>query len=126
MGLDVAEELVLTGKVVNGEEARQLGLVTRVCADPLTEALKMAGEIAQKSPDSIIAGKRLLETAWHGTPEEGLKLEEELQKSLLGSPNQVEAIHRLSLLLQVHPAFGDQCRLTLIPAGEGGSLCRTA
>jgi len=92
VSIDVAKELILTGRIVGAEEAQQLGLVTRVCDDPLAEALKMASEIAQKSPDSIIAGKRLLETAWHGSPEEGLKLEEELQKSLLGSPNQVEAM----------------------------------
>ena len=83
VSLDVAKEMVLTGKVVSGEEAKQLGLVTRVCDDPLAEALKMAKGIAQKSPDAIIAGKRLLETAWHSSPEKGLKLEEELQNDIM-------------------------------------------
>ena len=52
----------------------------------------MANQIAKKSPDAIIAGKRLLETTWHENPLEGFKLEEKLQKSLLGSQNQVEAM----------------------------------
>jgi enoyl-CoA hydratase/carnithine racemase len=92
VGIDVAKELIWTGRVLSGEEAQKLGLVTRICDDPLAEALKMAKGIAQKSPDAIIAGKRLIETAWLNPPEVGLKLEEELQKSLLGSPNQVEAM----------------------------------
>ncbi len=92
VSIDVAKELILTGRIVGAEEAQQLGLVTHVCDSPLAEALKMASEIAQKSPHAIIAGKRLLETTWHGNPVDGLKLEEELQKSLLGSPNQVEAM----------------------------------
>ena len=92
VSMDVAKELVLTGKIISGEEAQGLGLVTRLCDDPLAEALAMAHEITQKSPDAIIAGKHLIETAWRGTLEEGLKLEEELQKSLLGSPNQIEAM----------------------------------
>jgi enoyl-CoA hydratase/carnithine racemase len=92
VGIDVAKELIWTGRVLSGEEAQKLGLVTRICDDPLAEALKMAKGIAQKSPDAIIAGKRLIETAWLSPPEVGLKLEEELQKSLLGSPNQVEAM----------------------------------
>jgi len=90
--LDVAKELLFTGRIVDAAEAHHLGLITRVCDAPLVEALKMANEIAQKSPDAILAGKSLLEKAWHSHPEDGLRLEEKLQKSLLGSPNQVEAI----------------------------------
>ena len=42
--------------------------------------------------NAIVAAKQLLETAWHGTAEEGLRLEERLQKSLMGTPNQKEAV----------------------------------
>ena len=57
---DVARELTFTGRIVRGDEAQTLGLVTRVCADPLAEALSLAAEIGQKNPAGIRAGKRLL------------------------------------------------------------------
>lgn len=90
--LDVAKELTFTGRILSGEEACALGLVTRVCADPLAEALALAQDIAGKSPDAIRAGKRLLEESWHGDERSGLGLEASLQAQLIGSPNQVEAI----------------------------------
>ena len=37
-------------------------------------------------------------------------------------PNQVPFIRRLNALLRVHPAFSDQCRLSLIQAGEGNHV----
>ena len=90
--MDVAKELMFTGRIIEAPEAHQLGLITRVCDDPLAEARKLAREIAGKSPDAIAAGKQLLESTWHGSAGEGLELEETLQKSLIGSPNQAEAV----------------------------------
>jgi enoyl-CoA hydratase/carnithine racemase len=90
--LDVAKELTFTGRVLSGEQASGLGLVTRVESDPLAAAMELAEEIAGKSPDAIRAGKRLLEEAWHEDERSGLELEASLQTSLIGSPNQVEAI----------------------------------
>lgn len=90
--LDVAKELLFTGRIVDAAEAAEIGLVTRVCEDPLAEACKMAGEIAVKSPDAISKGKQLLEQAWHAGAESGLLLEETLQRAVIGKPNQVEAV----------------------------------
>jgi enoyl-CoA hydratase/carnithine racemase len=90
--LDVAKELTYTGREVDGSEARQLGLVTRVCADPLSEALAMAAEIVDKSPHAIRAAKMLLQETRHGDVASGLKMEETLQRGLIGSPNQIEAV----------------------------------
>lgn len=90
--LDVLKELTFSGRVVNGEEAQALGLVTRVCDDPLEAALETARTIAGKSPDAIRAGKKLLEESWHAEPVVGLGLEASLQGALIGSPNQLEAI----------------------------------
>ncbi|MDG2277300.1 MAG: crotonase/enoyl-CoA hydratase family protein [Pseudomonadales bacterium] len=90
--LDVAKELTMTGRVLSGEEARELGLVTRVEEKPLEYALAMAHEIAGKSPDAIRASKQLLETVWHADERVGLALESSLQTKLIGSANQIEAV----------------------------------
>jgi enoyl-CoA hydratase/carnithine racemase len=89
---DVAKELTFTGRVVSGTEAVALGLATRASETPLDDALALAREIAGKSPDAVRAAKRLLQQAWQGSIADGLKLEEELQRSLIGKPNQVEAV----------------------------------
>ncbi len=90
--LDVAKELTFTGRVVDGAEAVQLGLATRVEADPVVAARALAAEIAAKSPDAIRAAKRLLDASGVVPVAEGLQLEESLQRSLLGRANQIEAV----------------------------------
>ena len=90
--LDVAKELTFTGRIVSGAEAVTLGLATRVSAAPRDEAFTLARDIAGKSPDAIRAGKRLLNAAPLSRVADGLKLEETLQLSLIGSPNQLEAV----------------------------------
>lgn len=89
--IDVAKELTFSGRIVEAEEAAQLGLITKISEDPLADAHQMASEFAAKNPHAITAAKHLLESAWHGTAEQGLKLEESLQRSLMGTPNQIEA-----------------------------------
>jgi enoyl-CoA hydratase/carnithine racemase len=90
--LDVAKDLAFTGRVISGTEAAALGLVTRVVDAPLEVALAAAHEIAKKSPHAIRATKKLLNASGVLSIEEGLVLEEELQRGLLGSPNQMEAV----------------------------------
>jgi enoyl-CoA hydratase/carnithine racemase len=90
--LDVAKELTFTGRVVSGPEAVALGLATRVSDSPREAAWALAREIAGKSPDAIRAGKRLLNSAVQLSLTEGLRLEEALQRSLIGKRNQVEAV----------------------------------
>lgn len=89
---DVAKELTFTGRIVDGAEARELGLVTRVADDPKTAALEMAAQIAARSPHAIRSGKQLLNESWVEPEEQTLALEAELQRALLGSPNQIAAI----------------------------------
>jgi enoyl-CoA hydratase/carnithine racemase len=90
--LDVAKELTFSGRVVSGTEAVALGLATRVADPPRDAALALAAEIAGKSPDAIRSGKRLLDASGVLPIEEGLQLEEQLQRGLIGRPNQIEAV----------------------------------
>lgn len=89
---DVAKELVLTARTISGEEAVRVGLATTVSSEPLAAARELAAEIAARSPDATRRGKALLERAWGMSAAESLALEEELQRELLGSPNQVRAV----------------------------------
>jgi enoyl-CoA hydratase/carnithine racemase len=89
---DVFRELTFTGRMLTGEEAVQVGIATRTAADPLAEARTLAAEIAQKSPDAIRAGKRLLELAANGTDHQILQAESDEQDRLIGSRNQIEAV----------------------------------
>lgn len=89
---DVAKELVLSARILDGEEAVRIGLGTRLTSEPLAAARELAAEIAAMSPDATRRGKALLERAWNIPAEESLAIEEELQRELLGSPNQIKAV----------------------------------
>lgn len=90
--LDVAKELIFTGKILSGKEALQLGLITHISDDPFADAMGLAKDIAAKSPHAVRAAKQLLNAAWHGEQAGGMLLESELEMTLLMKSNQVEAI----------------------------------
>jgi len=88
----VARELTYSGRIFSGEEALKMGLATRVCEDPRSEALAFAREVAGRNPHAIRAGKRLLNLMADGDQHEILLEESREQTDLIGSPNQVEAV----------------------------------
>ncbi len=90
--LDVAKELIYTAKIISGEEAARLNLVTRTSECPHEDAMALAREIADKSPHAVRAAKRLLDSVWHGDVAKGLLMESALEMSLLGKENNMEAV----------------------------------
>lgn len=60
VGQGMAREFLLAGRMVTAEEALESGLVERVSADALAEALAMAGEIAALAPLTVQGHKRAL------------------------------------------------------------------
>jgi enoyl-CoA hydratase/carnithine racemase len=66
----VANELILTGRRIGAEEARQLGVVNRVAPEgqALAAARKLAAEILEGSPTSVRLSLKLMDQT-QGIPE---------------------------------------------------------
>jgi enoyl-CoA hydratase/carnithine racemase len=90
--LDVAKELTWTGRMVFGEEAVVLGLATRVSDDPRRDALALAADLAAGNPYAIRGAKRLLNQSGQVSQEQQFRDESTTIASLVGTPNQVEAV----------------------------------
>lgn len=86
--LDVAKELVMTGRIVSGSEAHALGLVTHVSDDPLEHAQQLALSIEARSPDAVAAGKFLLQRSWNAGESGSLAHERHYQRLVIGRKNQ--------------------------------------
>ena len=103
--LDVAHLLTYTGDKIKAHEAKELGLITQIAEEPLAVARELAQKISQKSPHAIQACKRLLNHGPLLEPKEAFQLEEELQRKLIGSPNQIEAMQ--ANFMKRSPKFKD-------------------
>ncbi|WP_153502613.1 crotonase/enoyl-CoA hydratase family protein [Cumulibacter manganitolerans] len=89
---DIAKELVYTGRIVSGTEAAEIGLATRTSENPYEDAMALAKEIASKSPHSVRRAKELMELSGRVSLEEGFAAEQKAIRSLIGTPNQKEAV----------------------------------
>src|SRR5690349_20211422 len=87
VGADVAKRLVMTGEVVSGEQAHDLGLVTGVDVDPNKLADELIAAIVARSPDSVAASKRLLNTARRGSVRSALGRERRFQFAMFRTKN---------------------------------------
>ncbi|MEQ9010889.1 crotonase/enoyl-CoA hydratase family protein [Algiphilus sp.] len=94
IGADKARLLAYTGRVVSGDEAAAMGLVTETAEQPVAAAEALAEEIANRSPDAVAAGKFLLNEAWHDSESGALAAERRRQRQLMGHANQRIAIKR--------------------------------
>ena len=105
VGLDVAKELTFTGRMVGAEEAVAIGLATRVADDPRAAAFELAAELAAKSPHAMRGAKRLLNQSGSVPAAQHFLDEERTIASLIGSPNQVEAV--MAYFEKRDPVFTD-------------------
>jgi enoyl-CoA hydratase len=93
-GLGVAKDLVLTGRVIDAEEALRVGLVSAVVepAELLDRALATARELAAKSPLALAAAKAALNHSLQGDHVENLTGEANRFAGLFASEDQKEGM----------------------------------
>ena len=92
VGIDVAKELTMTGRVFDGREAKALGLVTGIADDPMAAAHALATQIRARSPDAVCAAKALFEQTANVAEAKAFAVERGVQRKLLFKANQREAM----------------------------------
>lgn len=80
IGMPMAKELLYTGRVVEAQEAKEIGLLNRLVpsVEVLPTALDMARMIAQNTPSMVQGIKQLLDDGIGRTWEERLEMERDL------------------------------------------------
>jgi enoyl-CoA hydratase len=94
IGKSKAMDMILTGRMMDAEEAERSGLASRVVpADKLIEvALAAAKKIAGLSPVSVMLTKELVNVAFETTLSQGVKLERRVFHSMFALHDQKEGM----------------------------------
>ena len=106
--MDVAKRLTMTGEVVSGERAVDLGLASEVHADPVAAATAFIEQVATRSPDAVAATKRLFGRTWSSSDRRTFARERIEQAKLLATKN--TTIAREAAMKRAVPAFDPRRR----------------
>ena len=98
VGKAKAMDLILTGRMMDAEEAERSGLVARIIPadDLMAEAMKTATEIAGYSTPSVYIAKEQVNRAFETTLNEGLRFERRTFYSLFATEDQTEGMAAFS------------------------------
>jgi enoyl-CoA hydratase len=105
VGKSKAMDMILTGRMMDAEEAERAGLVSRIvpAADLLAEAVKVAGKIAGMSRPSALMAKESVNRAYETTLAEGVRFERRLFQSMFATEDQKEGM--TAFVEKRQPAF---------------------
>ena len=105
VGKAKAMELVLTGRMMDAQEAERSGLVSRVVASDrlLDEALAVAAQIAEFSLPSLMMAKEAVNRAFEAPLGEGMLFERRLFHALFATEDQKEGM--AAFIEKRKPAF---------------------
>jgi enoyl-CoA hydratase len=101
-----ARRLVLTGELVEAEEALRLGLVDKVVDDAEGESRRLGERIASLAPLAVTGSKRLLDETARDLIERALERELDLCARLFETDDAREGL--AAFLEKRSPAFGDR------------------
>jgi len=87
-------EMILTGEIINAQEAFRLGLANHVVpADQLqTKTMEVANRIAEKSPVALRLAKEAVKAASRSNLDEGLRREVDLFALCFSSEDKDEGV----------------------------------
>jgi enoyl-CoA hydratase/carnithine racemase len=91
VGYQRAARIFMTGESFDAPMAVEMGLVTSIENDPLSEAIKIAQQIADQPPQAIINTKALLKARTHDAVAAVMKAEFEIFAMALQSDEAMEA-----------------------------------
>ena len=94
VGKAKAMDLILTGRMMDAQEAERSGLVARIVplASLVEEALKVADTIAAMSLPSVLAAKEAVNRAFETSLAEGVRFERRVFHSLFATRDQKEGM----------------------------------
>ena len=94
VGKAKAMDIMLTGRMMDAEEAERAGLVARIvpAAKLLEEAMKVAETIASMSLPSVLAAKEAVNRAFETSLAEGIRFERRIFHSLFVTSDQKEGM----------------------------------
>ncbi|MBK0419038.1 enoyl-CoA hydratase [Leucobacter sp. CSA1] len=103
VGKSKAMEMVLTGRMIDAEEAERMGLVARVvpASDLLNEALLAAEKIAAFSRPAVLMAKEAVNSAFETPLADGLRYERRLFHAAFATEGQKEG---MAAFLEKRPA----------------------
>ena len=108
IGKSKAMEMCLTGRNMDAAEAERSGLVSRVvpAAELMSEAMKAAQSIAEKSVPIAVLTKEAINRAYETTLAEGIRFERRVFHSMFATEDQKEGMAAFSEKRK--PAFRDR------------------
>jgi enoyl-CoA hydratase len=94
VGKAKAMDLILTGRMMDAQEAERAGLVARIVPlqNLLDEAIKVAATIAAMSLPSVLAAKEAVNRAFETSQSEGVRFERRVFHSLFATRDQKEGM----------------------------------
>ncbi len=102
---DIARELTYTARIVDGREAYDIGLCTRLSDTPYDDAMTLALEIAGRSPGAVQGSKAAFNHLFTQDAADQFELERRLIGDQIGTTNQIEAV--MSNMEKRPPVFAD-------------------
>jgi enoyl-CoA hydratase len=95
VGKAKAMDLILTGRMMDAQEAERSGLVARVvpAANLIEEATKVADTIASMSLPSVLAAKESVNRAFESSLAEGIRFERRIFHSLFATNDRGEGMN---------------------------------